>query len=338
MTEAAITRYWCHECEHAVDIEDAMAEEIKCPFCYGGFIEVMIGEEFEGLASQRSERDLSQWGTSDNPFEQPGGAADSEDEDEDDDDDDDDDDMGREFEGFIRRHRRASALRRVLDSIQDDLRADRERDNSVLINAFNQALALQGSVLNPDEAREDQGTSSNDDDLLEEYVLGAGLSLLLQHLAESDPNRYGTPPAKKEAVEALPTVTVEEVVSCSICLDDLELGSQAKQMPCEHKFHSPCILPWLELHSSCPVCRFELPSEETKDSNEPSSAVRTESIHEEVRADGPGSDSESSNRAWALVPWFNGLFSASEPQTDRGAFTDQQPPSATGTNPNTGES
>jgi E3 ubiquitin-protein ligase RNF115/126 len=338
MTEAAITRYWCHECEHAVDIEDAMAEEIKCPFCYGGFIEVMIGEEFEGLASQRSERDLSQWGTSDNPFEQPGGAADSEDEDEDDDDDDDDDDMGREFEGFIRRHRRASALRRVLDSIQDDLRADRERDNSVLINAFNQALALQGSVLNPDEAREDQGTSSNDDGLLEEYVLGAGLSLLLQHLAESDPNRYGTPPAKKEAVEALPTVTVEEVVSCSICLDDLELGSQAKQMPCEHKFHSPCILPWLELHSSCPVCRFELPSEETKDSNEPSSAVRTESIHEEVRADGPGSDSESSNRAWALVPWFNGLFSASEPQTDRGAFTDQQPPSATGTNPNTGES
>jgi E3 ubiquitin-protein ligase RNF115/126 len=339
MTEAAITRYWCHECEHAVDIEDAMAEEIKCPFCYGGFIEVMIGEEFEGLASQRSERDLSQWGTSDNPFEQPGGAADSEDEDEDDDDDDDDDDdMGREYESFIRRHRRASALRRVLDSIQDDLRADRERDNSVLINAFNQALALQGSVLNPDEAREDQGTSSNDDGLLEEYVLGAGLSLLLQHLAESDPNRYGTPPAKKEAVEALPTVTVEEVVSCSICLDDLELGSQAKQMPCEHKFHSPCILPWLELHSSCPVCRFELPSEETKDSNEPSSAVRTESIHEEVRADGPGSDSESSNRAWALVPWFNGLFSASEPQTDRGAFTDQQPPSATGTNPNTGES
>ncbi|CAN6346396.1 unnamed protein product [Urochloa humidicola] len=336
MTEAAttITRYWCHECEHAVDIEEAMAEGIKCPFCDGGFIEEMIGEEFEGLTSQRSERDLSQWRTSDNPFDQPGATVDSEDDEEE---EDDDDDMGREFEGFIRRHRRASALRRVLDSIQEDLRADRERDNSILINAFNQALALQGSVLDPDEVRDDQGTSSNDDGLLEEYVLGAGLSLLLQHLAESDPNRYGTPPAKKEAVEALPTVKIEEVVSCSVCLDDLELGSQAKQMPCDHKFHSPCILSWLELHSSCPVCRFELPSEETKDLNEPSNAVRTESNNEEVRADGPGNDSESSNRAWALVPWFNGLFSAPEPQNARGAFTDQQPPSATETNPNAGE-
>nr|CAB3464888.1 unnamed protein product [Digitaria exilis] len=248
MTEAAIKRYWCHECEHGVDIEEAMAEDMKCPFCDGGFIEEMAGEEFEGLIRQRSERDLSQWGASDNLFEQPGGTANSEDDDE-----EEDDDMGREFEGFIRRHRRVSALRRVLDSIQDDLRADRERGNSVLINAFNQALALQGSVLDPDEVRDDQGSSSHDDGLLEEYVLGAGLSLLLQHLAESDPNRYGTPPAKKEAVEALPTVTVEEVVSCSVCLDDLELGSEAKQMPCEHKFHSPCILPWLELHSSCPV-------------------------------------------------------------------------------------
>lgn len=330
MTEASVTRYWCHGCEKA--IEEAMGEEIKCPFCGGGFIEEMIGEEFEGLVSQQSERDLSQWGTSNHPFEQPGAVADSEDE------DDDDDDIGREFEGFIRRHGRASALRRVLDSIQDDLRADRERDNSVLINAFNQALALQGSVLDADEARDDQGGSSNDDGLLEEYVLGAGLSLLLQHLAENDPNRYGTPPAKKEAVEALPTVQIAEVVSCSVCLDDLELGSQAKQMPCQHMFHSPCILPWLELHSSCPVCRYELPSEEMKDLNEPSNVDRTESTHEEVRADGPENDSESSNRAWALVPWFSGLFSTPEPQTARGAFTNQQTPSASGTNPNAGES
>ncbi|XP_062180834.1 E3 ubiquitin-protein ligase SIRP1-like isoform X2 [Phragmites australis] len=330
MAEAAITRYWCHECEQA--IEEAMAEEIKCPFCDSGFIEEMIGEEFEGLTSQHSEQSSSQWGTLDNPFEEPGAARDNDEEEE-----EDDDDMGREFEGFIRRHRRASALRRVLGSIQDDLRADRERDNSILINAFNQALALQGSVLDTDEDRGDQGGSGNDG-LLEEYVLGAGLSLLLQHLAENDPNRYGTLPAKKEVVEALPLVKIEDVVSCSVCLDDLELGSQAKQMPCEHKFHSPCILPWLELHSSCPVCRFELPTEETKYLNEHSNINRTDSVHEEVRADGPGNGGESNNRTWALVPWFNGLFSTPDTQTARGAFTDQQPPSPSGTNLNAGES
>lgn len=332
MAEAAVTRYWCHRCEQA--IEEAMAEEVKCPFCDGGFVEEMTGQEFDGLTSRQSEHDLSQWsGMLNSPFEQPEATGDSDDED-----DDDDDDLGREFEGFIRRHRRASALRRVLDSIQDDLRADRERDNSMLVNAFNQALALQGSVLDPDEVQGDQGGSNNDDGLLEEYVLGAGLSLLLQHLAENDPNRYGTPPAKKEVVEALPTVQIEEAVSCSVCLDDLELGSQAKQMPCEHKFHSPCILPWLELHSSCPVCRFELPSEDTKDLNEPSNSDRMESTHEDASAYSLGNGSESSNRAWALVPWFNGLFSTPEPQATRDAFTEQQPPSASGANPNAGES
>jgi E3 ubiquitin-protein ligase RNF115/126 len=288
------------------------------------------------LTSRQSEsgRGLSQWGGMlGSPFDQPEATRDSDDED-----DDDNDNLGYEFEGFIMRHRWALTLRRVLDSIQDGLRVDRERDNSVLINAFNQALALQGSVLDPDDVQGDQGGSNNDDGLLEEYVVGAGLSLLLQQMAENDPNRYGTPPAKKEVVEALPAIQIEEAVSCSVCLDDLERGSQAKQMPCEHKFHSPCILPWLELHSSCPVCRFELPSEDTKDLNEPSSIERMESGHEVVRRDSPGDGTESSNGAWALVPWFNGLFSTPEPQAVREAFAEQQPPSASGANPNAGGS
>jgi E3 ubiquitin-protein ligase RNF115/126 len=199
MAEAAVTRYRCHECEQA--IEAGMVEEVKCPICDGGFVEEMIGQEFEALSSRQSEsgRGLSQWGGMlDSPFDQPEATRDSDDE-------DDDDNLGREFEGFIRRHRQAVTLRRVLNSIQDDLRVDRERDNSVLINAFNQALAMQGSVLDPDDVQGDQGGSNNDDGLLEEYVLGAGLSLLLQHLAENDPNRYGTPPAKEEVVEALPS-------------------------------------------------------------------------------------------------------------------------------------
>lgn len=33
------------------------------------------------------------------------------------------------------------------------------------------------------------------------------------------------------------------------------------QLPCKHCFHEECILPWLELHHTCPICRAELPSE-----------------------------------------------------------------------------
>lgn len=57
------------------------------------------------------------------------------------------------------------------------------------------------------------------------------------------------PPASKEAVKNLPDVTIKEVQedkNCPICLKVFQLGDKVKQMPCEHAFHSTCILIWLE--------------------------------------------------------------------------------------------
>lgn len=91
---------------------------------------------------------------------------------------------------------------------------------------------------------------------------------LIQQLAENDPNRYGTPPASKNAVEGLPDIhiTAEMLESdssqCAVCKDTFELNEEAKQMPCKHIYHKDCILPWLELHNSCPVCRYELPTDD----------------------------------------------------------------------------
>uniref|UniRef100_A0A0A9A3L0 RING-type E3 ubiquitin transferase n=1 Tax=Arundo donax TaxID=35708 RepID=A0A0A9A3L0_ARUDO len=97
----------------------------------------------------------------------------------------------------------------------------------------------------------------------------SGLEQLIQQLAENDPNRYGTPPAAKSAVAALPDVAVSADMmqadggaQCAVCMDDFQLGAAAKQLPCKHVFHKDCILPWLDLHSSCPVCRFELPTDD----------------------------------------------------------------------------
>ena len=103
---------------------------------------------------------------------------------------------------------------------------------------------------------------------LGDYFFGPGLEQLIQQLAENDPNRYGTPPASKSAVDGLPTVKVtkdmlrSEMNQCAVCMDEFEDGGDVKQMPCKHVFHQDCLMPWLELHNSCPVCRFELPTDD----------------------------------------------------------------------------
>lgn len=103
---------------------------------------------------------------------------------------------------------------------------------------------------------------------LGDYFIGPGLEQLIQQLAENDPNRYGTPPAAKSAVEGLPDIKITEELlasdssQCAVCKDSFELNEEAKQMPCKHIYHKDCILPWLEIHNSCPVCRYELPTDD----------------------------------------------------------------------------
>nr|XP_017225307.1 PREDICTED: E3 ubiquitin-protein ligase RING1-like [Daucus carota subsp. sativus] len=109
-----------------------------------------------------------------------------------------------------------------------------------------------------------EGLPSN----LVDFFMGQGLEKLIQELAENDPDRYGTPPASRTAVEGLPDVVVDDKLlgsdsaQCAVCQDDFEKDMVVKQMPSKHVYHSECLLPWLELHNSCPVCRYELPSDD----------------------------------------------------------------------------
>lgn len=99
----------------------------------------------------------------------------------------------------------------------------------------------------------------------EDYVDAAGYEALLQNLAESDGGRRGAPPAAKSAVSALPTVEItskEETLVCAICKDMLNVGEKETKLPCGHGYHGECIVPWLGSRNSCPVCRFELPTDD----------------------------------------------------------------------------
>ncbi|XP_075497668.1 NEP1-interacting protein-like 1 [Primulina tabacum] len=50
--------------------------------------------------------------------------------------------------------------------------------------------------------------------------------------------------------------TSGEGVSCSVCLQDFQLGETVRSLPhCHHLFHLPCIDSWPVRHGSCPLCR-----------------------------------------------------------------------------------
>lgn len=96
--------------------------------------------------------------------------------------------------------------------------------------------------------------------------------VFIQSMNQNQPS--GNPPASKAAIEKLKhfKMTGEyckkdekgnlEYPSCSVCLAEINKGDETILVPCGHMFHSPCLMKWLQLHNTCPVCRFELPTDD----------------------------------------------------------------------------
>ncbi|KAL5076081.1 hypothetical protein RYX36_015065 [Vicia faba] len=348
MEETMATRYWCHVCSQIVS--PIMGMEMKCSVCQSGFIEEMSSatgiNDFQNIADNDfgSDRSPSLWapillGMMGNPRLRRRLRRMELEEDYDSGNHDDDRGNGgvghydRELESILRRRRRSSAtIQQLLQGIRagltseshentdrEDRVREREREHVILINPFNQTIIVQGSY----DSNRDQSDNHNPIGSLGDYFVGPGLDLLLQHLSDNDPNRYGTPPAPKEAVEALPTVKINENMQCSVCLDDFEVGSDAKEMPCKHSFHTACILPWLELHSSCPVCRSQLRVDEPKQNSNVSRNNRNQRENDNIGHANAEGDSEgrspSGGRRFSF-PWpFNGLFSSSSSSSSSNA-------------------
>ncbi|KAL3824563.1 hypothetical protein ACJIZ3_020592 [Penstemon smallii] len=54
-----------------------------------------------------------------------------------------------------------------------------------------------------------------------------------------------------------------EQEECAVCLEQFkaEEGKTATmQLPCAHKFHTNCLVPWLEANGHCPCCRMKIPN------------------------------------------------------------------------------
>ncbi|XP_008785560.2 E3 ubiquitin-protein ligase RDUF1-like [Phoenix dactylifera] len=230
--------YWCYRCSRFVRVrpEDA----IVCPDCEGGFLEEV--ETPPRLAAAAAVETRHRRLTA-------GAAA-----------------PNRHSDMRIRRRQRASA-------------GDRSPFNPVIVlrgpsdggGGSDSDRAATGSF----EFYYDDGSGSGLRPLpssMSEFLMGSGFDRILDQLAQIEMNGVGDgrgcdhPPASKSAIESMPTV---EIVAshistdshCAVCKEPFELGVEAREMPCKHIYHHDCILPWLSLRNSCPVCRHALPSD-----------------------------------------------------------------------------
>lgn len=78
----------------------------------------------------------------------------------------------------------------------------------------------------------------------------------------------GSPPASKAVLDNLPCLVLrtedlqENCSRCAVCKDEFLAGESVTRLPCCHLYHWDCIVPWLSIRNTCPVCRYELPTDD----------------------------------------------------------------------------
>lgn len=87
--------------------------------------------------------------------------------------------------------------------------------------------------------------------------------------ARGDLRPVGPPPTSAAALRLLPKIKVtdhdidaNESSECTICMEDLIVSQPALRIPCGHLYHEACIKDWLLKSNECPVCRYELPTDD----------------------------------------------------------------------------
>ncbi|KAL2334366.1 hypothetical protein Fmac_015579 [Flemingia macrophylla] len=235
-------QYYCHQCNGTVSVSPSPSADLLCPDCNGGFLEELeIPIPIPNPSPPNPFfSNFPHAGTASIPLVLPGTAS--------------------PFDNL-------SALFGAQPDAATATATAEPFDPVVFLRNYIETLRAGGAnfqfVIESGGPFRFPGNATHGD-----YFFGPGLEELIQQLAENDPNRYGNPPASRSAVEGLPDVAVTDELlasdsaQCAVCKETFELGETAKQMPCRHIYHPDCILPWLELHNSCPVCRYELPTDD----------------------------------------------------------------------------
>ena len=50
----------------------------------------------------------------------------------------------------------------------------------------------------------------------------------------------------------------DETETCTVCMESFKKGEELMILPCMHRYHKNCIMPWLQQSGLCSVCRYNV--------------------------------------------------------------------------------
>ncbi|KMS97332.1 hypothetical protein BVRB_6g156110 [Beta vulgaris subsp. vulgaris] len=94
----------------------------------------------------------------------------------------------------------------------------------------------------------------------------ADLSMLPKYRfqASNDDEKHGVEAGVMVPLETgngyLPSerVLLPEDAECCICLTSYDDGVELHALPCNHHFHATCIVKWLKMNATCPLCKYNI--------------------------------------------------------------------------------
>ncbi|KAG1682297.1 E3 ubiquitin-protein ligase RNF115 [Nymphon striatum] len=154
-------------------------------------------------------------------------------------------------------------------------------------------------------------------------------SIITQLLNQMDGS--GPPPLSENVISQIPTVAiskeqVSKALQCTVCMEDFKVGESVRKLQCTHHFHHNCIVPWLELHGTCPICRQVLtndPNEMEQDCTESTTASSSSSsnfsnnsdssnLFCETNASGSNASSQSPSNNTTEQPFMPSVYDFDE--------------------------
>lgn len=101
------------------------------------------------------------------------------------------------------------------------------------------------------------------EELIEQEMLNTAIENSMDTYRE---NLFVVDDNRKLNVDPIILTEEQEDDECHLCLENMKIGDEVIQLPCQHMFHFPCINELIiHQHITCPLCRKSIPIEKSEE-------------------------------------------------------------------------